>query len=144
MSVLVERSARTEPVIAKFRSVPFSWEGAANCIHLFREQMQAFGHEVPEIPVFRTATGAKRTLKAQGVNSLEALVDRHLPMARIRPAELWLGDIALLPGKPLDALAIYVGGGMVAAWHGNDPEPLRNIVVSHADVIAAWRLSVKK
>lgn len=141
---LLLRRLRTEPVVARFRDQPFSWETEANCIHLAREQLAAFGHEVPEVPGFRTARGAMRAMKAQGVESIEALLDRHLPMKRIAPASMWLGDVCLLPGKPVEALAIYVGNSTIVAWHGNDPEPLRNIVVSNADVIAAWRVEVVK
>lgn len=127
-------------MIAAFRNTPFSWKGRANCVHLARAQLVAFGHKVPPIPQFGTALGAKRALAKRGFDTLEALVDSVLPGRRIRPAEMLLGDLALLPGEPFEALAIYGGGSVIFAWAGNDPEPMRTIVVTGSDIVAAWRV----
>lgn len=139
---LVARRDRTAPVIARFRSKPFSWADGGNCVHLARAQLAAFGHAVPPVPMFRTPLGAAKALRKRGFADLAEMMDRYAP--RIRPAEMWLGDIALLPGEPFDALAIYVGSNTIVAWHGNDPEPPRNIVVSTSDIKAAWRVELLK
>lgn len=139
---LIERRDRTAKVIDRFRDKPFSWSGAGNCIHLAREQLAAMGHSVPPVPRFRTPLGARRALAKRGFDTLEALIDDVLPTRRIPPAAMLLGDVCLLPGEPFDALAVYVGENMIAAWHGNDPEPMRNIVVTGADVTAAWRTGI--
>lgn len=137
---LLERRDRTAKVIDRFRGKPFSWSGAGNCIHLAREQLAAMGHTVPPVPLFRSPLGARKALAKRGFDTLEALIDDVLPGRRIAPAMMLLGDVCLLPGEPFDALAVYVGEAMIAAWHGNAAEPMRNIVVTGADVKAAWRL----
>jgi hypothetical protein len=140
MSALLARRDRTAPVIARFRAEPFSWTTAGNCVHLARAQLAAFGHKVPKVPLFRSPLGAKRAMEKRGFTDLAAMMDRYAP--RISPAKMWVGDIAMLPGEPFDALAIYVGSNTIVAWHGNDPEPLRNIVVTAADIKAAWRVEL--
>lgn len=142
MSGWLDRRNRTDPVVTRFRDTPFSWKGRANCIHLAHAQLEAFGYEVPAVPRFRCASGAKKALKAQGVKSIDELIDRHLPMCRIAPASMWLGDLCMVPGRPMNSLAIYVGNDTVVGWHGNEPEPLRNIVLSLSAVIVAWRVEI--
>lgn len=137
MTVSLARRDRTDEVVARFRDALFCW-GKADCVHLAREQLAAFGHDVPAVPKFSNPLGAKRALEKAGFADLAEMMDRHAQ--RIAPARMWLGDIAMLPGEPFDALAIYVGSNTIVAWSGNAPEPLRNIVVETADITAAWRV----
>lgn len=137
-SIGADRAARTKEVVSRFRDALFSWRGPGNCVHLAREQLAAFGHPVPPVPKFSNPLGAKKALAKRGFGDLAEMMDRYAP--RISPAKMWLGDIAMLPGEPFDALAIYVGSNTIVAWSGNAPEPLRNIVVQTADIRAAWRV----
>jgi hypothetical protein len=136
---LHSRAALTEKVVARFRDKPFDWTKAATCIHLARAQVAAFGHRPPPVPKFRSALSAKKALKARGFDSLEAMLDTLLP--RIPPAAMLVGDLALLPGEEgMDTLVIAAGGGMVLGWHGDDASRMRPIIVTGADIIAAWRV----
>lgn len=138
-ATLAERAARTQEVVDAFRDKPFSWKGRANCIHLARAQLVAFGYRPSPVPQFATALGARRALEKRGVSTLGALLDSMLP--RITPAGLWVGDIAMLPGEAgFEALTIAVGGGYVLGWHGEDLSRLLPIHVSGADIVAAWRV----
>lgn len=135
---LEERRRRTEGVIARFRDRPFSWTGRRTCLHLARAQMKAMGHHPPKMPDLRSALTARRALAASGHEDLEQLLDSLLP--RIAPAEMWLGDLALMPGEaPFDAVVINVGGKVFGYAEGYDglqviepmgPSPFK----------AAWRL----
>jgi len=135
---LAERAARTDAVIARFRAKPFDWSAHATCIHLFRAQAAAFGHKVPLVPRFKTPLGARRALERTGFATVEALIDSMLP--RIAPATMWVGDIALLPGEPFEAVTVHAGGGILLGWHADAPDRLRPIEGAVAQAIAAYRL----
>ena len=143
---MAERVARTNEVLARFRHRPLSYERRATCLHLFRAQAVAMGHEMPPIPLVRSATSALRALKAHGHESLESLIDALLPGRRIPPARLWAGDVVLLPGEPFEAVTIATGAGAkVMGWHhGNDLAEMVAIDLSRDEwanaVIGAWRL----
>lgn len=135
-----ERATVTNQVLRRFRNKPFSWEGSANCVHLARAQMAAFGHQVPVVPKFRSPLGAKKAMAKRGFADLAAMMDAYA--LRISPAEMWPGDIAMLPGDEMfDALVISDGHGMVLGWHGSDLSGLKAIKLNKADrILAAWRV----
>ena len=139
---LAKRAEATERVLKRFRDKPFAWAGA-NCIRLARAQAVAMGHELPPVPMFRTALGAKRALKKQGVETVTELLDKHfgrLPS----PAFALLGDLVVCPGDPehqLEAVGIADGQGNIWAWSeqtGNDR--LVPILFANAGMTGAWRL----
>ncbi len=117
---LDERRAATQRTLDHFRDRDFSWRGAT-CLHVLRFHLRALGHRPPRIPPFRSPVGAMRALKAAGYVDLAALLD-DLPLARLTPAQMIVGDIALVPGddSPFDALLICAGGKFIG-WHGAAP-----------------------
>jgi hypothetical protein len=138
-ATLQERAERTSAVIARFRKKPFDWTKAATCYHLAKAQLVAFGHKVPPVPAYRSVLGAKRVLKKLGHEKLEQLIDSH-GLVRIPPAQMLVGDIALLPSDgPFEALAIYGGNGMVFGWHGTDMSKVEAVQVTGVDILVAWR-----
>lgn len=139
---LDERARATEAVLARFRDKPFDWAGA-NCIRLARAQAVALGHDVPPVPLFRSALGAKRALGKQGVKDVTALLDKwfiRLPA----PAFMVVGDLCTLPAEPdgegLDAVCISDGRGNLFGWHPDKPDGLAVIKQATAAIAASWRL----
>lgn len=135
-----ERAKATNAVVARFRDKPFAWEGAANCVHLARAQLAAFGHSVPPVPMFRTPLGAKRALHKRGFGDLRGLIGAYVP--EIAPASMWVGDIALLAGEDdWGGLMIFDGHSSLLGWSCEDLSGLRALTLSaSARITAAWRL----
>lgn len=141
---LGERATLTERTIERFRPKPFNWAGA-NCWRLMAMQARALGHDIPPVPMFRTALGAKRALLATGASSAEEYLDQRferLPGA----AFAWVGDLVLLPGDPdgnsagLDAVCIADGHGNLFGWYGGDGSGLATMSLVDSNPIGAWRL----
>jgi uncharacterized protein DUF6950 len=133
-----ERVARTNQVLDELRHKPFSWETRANCIQLARAQLVAFDYSPPPIPQFRTALGAVRALRKRGHHSVGALIDTMLP--QIPAASMIVGDLALLPGRPLEALTVYAGAGWLLGWHEDGEAGMIGIKPDAVQIIAAWRV----
>ncbi|KQM37659.1 DUF6950 family protein [Sphingomonas sp. Leaf10] len=134
---LHDRAVATAVVVDRFRRRPFGWNGGT-CIHLARAQMRAMGHRPPSIPRFQSAVGARRALAATGHEDIGSLLDTMLP--RIVPAQMWVGDLAMVPSEDgLGALAVADGGGTLFMYHAG-AEWLANVKDAMTDVVAAWRL----
>jgi len=136
----IRRLEATNRTLAKYRHRAFDWHGAS-CIHMVRFHALAMGHRgLPKLPPFRSATGALTALRGQGCESLTELMDRHFP--RIAPAQMMLGDVAVLPGEsgPFPSLHLYDGIGSLLGWHETAPEGVRAIKNAMSSVETAWRL----
>jgi hypothetical protein len=135
------RVKATQATERKFKGKPFAWDKQATCIHLVRFHAAQMGHKLPIVPRFRSALGAVKALKAQGVETLPELMDKHFP--RIKPAELRVGDFAAFPGEDgIDGLMIYGGLHAFLGWH-EDGEPCQIIRVTDEGYrlcTGAWRL----
>jgi len=79
------------------------------------------GHHVPIVTRFRSALGAKKALRAEGVETLPELMDKYFE--RIPAARLMTGDVIALPGLEggFDALAIYGQLRAVLGWQEESP-----------------------
>ncbi|HYI43723.1 MAG TPA: hypothetical protein VD768_08895 [Sphingomicrobium sp.] len=131
---LVARARALRETQARFRGRRFDWR-SDDCIRMARFHLIANGHRPPRLPPYRSALGAKKALRAQGAESVIALLDGILP--RIAPAEMLPGDVAALKGtEGLDALMICVGAKLLG-WHESADEPV--IVIPHR-IEAAWRV----
>lgn len=140
MNDQIRRFEATNKTLAKYRSKAFDWHGAS-CIHLVRSQAINMGHRgLPQLPAFRSATGALTALRGRGCESLTELMDRHF--ARITPAQMMLGDVASLPGDggPFPALVLFDGLHSLLGWHDSAPDAVRAIKDAIAAVDTAWRL----
>ena len=139
MSELNRRVIATRKTLAHYQR-PFSWRDRATCLHMARRQMRNMGHRPPPIPDFRSALGARTALKNAGFKDVSDLFDSLLP--RITPAEMWIGDIALLPGDQMfDSICISDTVGKLVGWHQDDPSGVRpQLVLSLDYVIGAWRV----
>jgi hypothetical protein len=116
--------------------VPFKW-GSADCIQMAAAHLRQNGQDVPELPSYRSATGAAKALKAKGYGTIAAALDGY-GLERITPASVRVGDILSMDADHrLGALVIYLGNDALIGWH----EAVRDAVLMrklHAQ--AAWRV----
>lgn len=106
MTELERRVEATKATQARYQGRAFDWAKQATCIHLVRFHAAQMGHDLPIVTRFRSALGAKKALKAQGVETLPELMDKHFP--RIPAAQMLVGDVIAIPGEGgFDALMIY-------------------------------------
>ncbi len=138
---LAARAAATEKVVARFRSRPFAWDKRRTCIHLARAQARALGHRLPAIPDFRSPRAARTALLAQGVETLEQLLDKHF--MRIAPLAAWVGDLVVMAGGDggFDGIGIVAGGKIIGYHEDHLAQGIVNVVpVGPEPFIGAWRL----
>ncbi|MFC3442794.1 DUF6950 family protein [Sphingobium rhizovicinum] len=134
---LVRRAEATRLTLAKYRSRPFSWADRATCIHLARHHLRNMGHKPPSIPDFRSALGAQKALLRQGHDDLHDLLDSLLP--RIAPAQMLVGDLALIDGDgPFDSICVSAGGKLLG-WHEDDASGIKPLLALTVP-LGAWRV----
>lgn len=140
---LERRRRATAKTLAKYGERSLDWRRRATCLHSAHFQMKEMGHKVPRIPPMRSALQARRALQARGFDSLTALLDSLLP--RIAPAQMRLGDLAVIPGDHEDraagfeCLLINVAPRKFAGWHP-DSFLMAVMDIDLGNVTAAWRL----
>jgi hypothetical protein len=112
---LLRRQRATEATFAKYREVPFDWKRERTCLHLLRFHLRKMGHKPEPLPRIKSAVAAKRALDARGWKNVGDLLDTMLP--RIAPAQMWLGDVAMLEsGDGFGAIVVSLGS-KVLGWH---------------------------
>lgn len=134
-----ERARATQEVAARFRGQPLDFKAGVTCIHFLREQMLAFGYSPPAIPRFEDVKGARRALRSAGHRALRGILSEVLGKP-VPPAEMRVGDVALLPGHPFEAVTINAGNGKFLGWHDDGRLGLVNITLDTDAIIGAWRL----
>lgn len=135
---LERRRIATEKTLGRYRRKVFDWRTGITCVHLARFQLKNMGHKPPTLPRIRSALGAKRALKERGWGSVEAMLDALLP--RIAPAQMLLGDLAVVPGQDgLDCILVSAGPLKLMGWH---PESGAFVLYDDAlaEVTGAWRV----
>lgn len=110
--------------------------GKADCLMMVHAHLLRFGYAVPPMPAYRGASGARKALAAQGVDSLTALVDRYLQP--IAPAFMLPGDVLAAGGAPFEGLTIH-SGQLLFGWCEDQPT-LVNFGIDPAGVKRAWRV----
>lgn len=142
MNDLQRRVAAVTATQARFSGKVFDWRKHATCVHLMRFHAAQMGHQMPTVPRFRSALGAMRALKAEGVETLPELMDKYFP--RIPAAHMLAGDMATFPGDGggLDGLMIYGQLRAVLGWHpfSETCEYARLTEEGYASCTGAWRL----
>ena len=101
-----------------------------------RSHLRNMGHRPPSVPDFRSAIGAKRALMKTGHENLTALLDSLLP--RINPAEMLVGDIAILPGDEGMECIVVSAGGKLIGYQEDEPDGIRPLLAL-VPPPAAWR-----
>ncbi|KKW92246.1 DUF6950 family protein [Sphingobium chungbukense] len=136
MSDLLRRAEATRLTINKYRARPFDWKSRSTCIHMARTHLRNMGHRPPPIPDFRSVIGARRALQNTGFDNLTALLDSLLP--RIAPAEMLVGDIAILPGdEGMEGIVISAGGKLIG-YNEDAPDGVKPLMAL-VPLPAAWR-----
>lgn len=142
MNELQRRVAATQATQARFEGKAFDWAKSATCIHLVRFHAAQMGHQVPIVTRFRSALGAKKALRDEGVETLAELMDKHflrIPAAMMRP-----GDVIAIPGLEggFDALMIYGQLRAVLGWQEDSPhcQTARLTDEGYRLHTGAWRL----
>lgn len=129
----LRRHAALEKTLKKYRGRPFEW-GKADCVLMLRSHLIAMGHKgLPKAPRYKDAVGAKRALQALGHDTVESLLDAHL--ARITPAAMLPGDVAVMEGEGMAAVSICVGRKVVGFHQSADGA----VVMIPHEIKAAWR-----
>lgn len=132
------RRVATVATVERYKGKAFDWSRGITCVHLARQHLRNMGHKPPTIPRFRSALAARRALKAGGWNDVAAMLDSILP--RIAPAQMTLGDVAILPGDGgLDAIVISAGPRRVFGWAEGETET-RFLEPLLGKVRGAWRV----
>lgn len=136
---LAQRAAATQQSFDAFKGAPFAW-AHSSCAHLLATHLLNMGHDVPAVPPFKSATGARKALRAMGATNLTALLS-GLGLQEIKPAAMLVGDLAVVPGddSPFDAIVVAAGNGKFMGWHGAS-EGLQMIDDVLPNVKAAFRV----
>ena len=142
MNELQRRVAAVKTTQARYSGKAFDWRKHATCLHMIRFHAAQMGHKLPTIPRFRSAVGAVKALRAEGVETLPELMDKYFP--RIPAAQMLAGDVAAFPGEGggLDGLMIYGQLRAVLGWHpySDECQYARLTDEGYAACAGAWRL----
>lgn len=136
--VLTRRRDAAQATLDKFRDQPFKW-GVRDCSRVVAHHLRLMGHSVrlPPAGSYGSLLGAKRKLRDAGYASLAEALDA-MGFERIAPAAALVGDIIQWPSETeLDALAVMLTNGRIAAYH---QDALGLAVLQPVEFIAAWRV----
>jgi hypothetical protein len=135
----VQRAVVTEATANKYRGLPLSFAEQITCLHMLRDHMVAFGYSPPTIPAFKDAKGARKALRSTGHRTIKGLLTEVLGKP-VPAAQMRVGDVALGPGIPFEAVGLYAGNGKFLGWHDDGRLGLVNIAIDQSALIGAWRL----
>ena len=135
---LERRRLATEKTLGRYAGKVFDWSKGITCVHLARAHLKNMGHKPQTLPRFRSAFGAKKALQANEWESVEAMLDSML--ARIAPAQMMLGDLAIVPGdNGLDAIFVCAGPLKVFGWREDEPKMVL-LDIGLDELTGAWRV----
>lgn len=137
MATLHDRAVATQKTVDRFIGKPFGW-GRFDCAKMARRHLLNMGHKPPRIGQYQSAIGAARVLRDLGHDTLEQMLD-GLGLLRIAPAQMLIGDIALMQSAPDDLFdAIVIGcGAKMFGWHDDAPGA---VMIVPMEIKAAWRV----
>lgn len=137
---LIRRQEATAATLAKFRSKAWSWQSGITCAHLARYHLRKMGHRPEPLPRLRSLIAARRALDARGWADVAAMLDAQPGLARIAPAQMALGDLAVLAsGDDLGAIMVCTGPHKLIGWRDDVPEMVV-LDIELGELTAAWRV----
>lgn len=132
------RREATQATLDKFRGTAFDWAEGRHCMKLAHFHLRQMGKRPPTLPRLRSALAAKQELERRGVGSVTELLDGMLE--RVPPANMLLGDLAVLPGDAgLESVRVCCGPGRLFGWSEGQPTAVV-LAVTMDEVSAAWRV----
>lgn len=135
---LERRRVATEKTLKRYRGKVFDWSKGITCVHLARVHLRNMGHKPETLPRFRSALSAKKALKERGWSSVADMLDSMMP--RIAPAQMLLGDFAIVPGDAgLDAIFVCAGPLKVFGWREDHPKMVL-LDIDLNELTGAWRV----
>lgn len=141
MKDLQRRSLALDATHTRFMGRTLDWSKKATCAHMLRYHASKMGHELPLVPSFRSALGAKKALKTAGFESMIDMIDNYFE--RIPPAFMLPGDVMIVPGtEGFDAVYIKCERSKFLGWCVDNPA-CANIEIEPDDIrnaIGSWRL----
>lgn len=136
---MVRRAAAAQGVVDRWLGVPFAW-GQADCMRsITAPVLKAMGHKCPlaRFGQYSNEIGARRALKRQGFDSMEAFLDA-VPLMRIGHARLLPGDLVGLEGVGgWLSIAVALGNGRVLGFAS---EAGLAVVYQPYSIATAWRV----
>lgn len=141
MNDLLRRQAATETTLSRFRDTEFSWKEGVTCVHLAHAHLRSMGHRPPSLPCIRSEFGARRALAKRGWTNVSDMLAGVLgESARIAPARMLLGDLAVLEGgEGIGSIMICAGPHKLLGWHEDAPALIVLDVELH-ELLGAWRV----
>lgn len=137
---LTRRVAAAQKTLDHFKGKPFKF-GSRDCARLTSFHCRAMGRPVKAAAragSYHSLSGAVRTLKRLGFETLADLADAHFE--RIPPAATLPGDLIQIPAEdrnPLGCLTVALGNGRVVGFvEGVDGA----VVMQPMEFVAAWRV----
>jgi hypothetical protein len=134
---LQQRVKAAQRTLDAFKEHEFEW-GRYDCGQMVFYHLRRLGRRVAFAPVgsYDSALGAKRVLKAAGVETMAGLLDKW-GLPRIAPAAALVGDLIQLPGDAdIGALTVYVGNGRVLGYHES---AVGAVAMQPLEMLTAWR-----
>lgn len=142
MSVLEKRRVATEKTLGHFRGKAFSWDGCS-CYDLAIAHLRNMGRKTGRKHSFKTPLGVKKIMQRNGWATVADFLDDLMPGARIAPAQMLVGDLAVLAGEEaahgIDAIVVCAGPLKFMGWR-EGMDGLVVLDVSLDQVSGAWRV----
>jgi hypothetical protein len=136
---MVRRVAVAQAVVDRWRGRDFAW-GVADCGRsIVAPVLKGMGHKCPLARFGRYSSefGARRALKRQGFDSMEAFLDAF-PLMRIGHAGVLPADLVGLKGEGgWLSICVALGNGRV---FGFASEVRKAVVYQPYQIEAAWRV----
>lgn len=152
---LIRRQVATEHTFKRYRRKDFDWKVMVTCVGLAWFHAKKMGHKPPKIPPYRSPLGALRVLKQLGCKDCGELVDKIPGVERIAPAQMMMGDIAMVKaGVPegeeetagaaalaeIGTIVLCLGPHKIIGWRADTGTRLVVLDVGFDQIDAAWRL----
>ena len=139
MPDLVRRQMATQATMNKYRKCVWDWKAGVTCIHMARFHLRKMGHRPAPMPRVRSLVGAMRALAERECETVAQLLDTQPGLVRINPAQMLLGDLAVVPGtEGLGAVLICAGPQKLIGWH-EDAQGMEVLSVRLDHLLGAWR-----
>ena len=137
MPEMLRRQAATEATLKRYRHEKRDWKREISCVHMAHFHLRQMGHEPPEMPEIRSPLAARKALKKRGWKDVSAMLDEVLPLKRIAPMQMLLGDLVVVRGNQgFDAILLHAGNEAMG-WHEDSNRMVPMIVHEY---VGAWRV----